>query len=168
MPIEPGAAAFRFHKSNVAGFFVFYYGVLAHPDIDRNAANLQVHTNPITSELILAEAEIIRANVKDLYLEAYCRNLPECRRGGVTDTVVDSTAAFLESDLGPILYSRNLFVFGPTEEVRSRRLTVARATVERDSEKDAQLNALVEILRLGRENPSCPGISHITFYDPNQ
>ncbi|KZV77686.1 hypothetical protein PENSPDRAFT_679226 [Peniophora sp. CONT] len=162
MPLQPGDAAFRFHLTSLPGIFVLYYGVLAHRDADRNADPAALHPDPVVNRRLLTEAANEQDVVLAIFLEKHCRNMPN---GPLpTHKVVYAKKYQETADLGPVLCARLLHIFGETEPERDKLERIANDTI--DNETEQQLDALVQILRLGRENPLCPASFHRSYLPP--
>lgn len=158
MPLQPGASAFRYHRTNVPGIVVVYFGTLAHRDTNRASDPVALHPSPATNARLLARAEHDHLLITSTYLENYCTVLPS---GAQTAAQLTTFKDFIETDdLGPILYIRTLYVFGDTQAERDSRAALAQTTVELDTAN--QLTALAQILRLGRDNPLCPSFIQVT------
>ncbi|KZV77685.1 hypothetical protein PENSPDRAFT_679225 [Peniophora sp. CONT] len=162
MTLEPGATTFRVHITNVKGIVVFYFGVLAHPNVDRQLVPAALHPNATENARMLAKAEhdynLLVTTVLDSHLE-----LPLGTPLPAHTTT--SYKAFRESnDFGPILYSRALYIFGNSPSERDELTAIAEDTVNQNV--NAQLDALEQILRLGRDDPRCPALVHMSRLAP--
>ncbi|VDB86871.1 unnamed protein product [Peniophora sp. CBMAI 1063] len=157
---EPGSAAFRFTRTNRPGFVILYYGAIAHRSVNRRASPAPLHPNPIKNLDLLLTADVNRTQLAELYLSAYVNTLPE---GIHSEALVDTYKDYMETSIGLMLWSRTLYVFGRTEEERNERLALAQGSIDSAGARAGQLDAVVQILRLGRDDPQCPGLTHMTI-----